>query len=233
MVHDLEIALDQQVLHPVLTDLARFAVGDQLVGVEGDVEIQIVVDHHLHRPRLGDAADVGVDRFAREPARRTVAVTVDPAPGSQLVEELRRHDLVVLLGHVAQSVFERDDRVVSVEVEAARRCAPDSGLERLRFGKLGQLDGENWIGHRILRVVIVTPCRRGAGGAGEQGEKGAGETGEPSQISDFPPTQPVCPQTWQPGRLPHKRSGIGCFVAHASRVPGGWEQSEMCACISS
>jgi len=44
LAHLLQILLDQPVLHPVLEHLAGLAVGDQLVGVQGDREIKIVVD---------------------------------------------------------------------------------------------------------------------------------------------------------------------------------------------
>ncbi len=36
VIHDLEVALDELVLHPVLADLAGFSIGHELVGVEGD-----------------------------------------------------------------------------------------------------------------------------------------------------------------------------------------------------
>ena len=155
VVHDLQVAFDQEVLHPVLADLARLAVGDQFVGVEGDVEVEVVVDHHLHGLRLGDAADVAVDGLAGDLSGRPVAVAVDPAAGSELLEKLGRDDFVVFGGHVAQGVRERDHRVVAVERVAAVGCAPDPGLELLRFGKFGQLDSQNWLGHRNLRSVIV------------------------------------------------------------------------------
>ena len=73
--HLLQVLLDQPVLHPVLEHLARLAVGDQLVGVEGDGEVQVVVDVELQRPRLEDAPvlvdgprlDVAVGVGARRP----------------------------------------------------------------------------------------------------------------------------------------------------------------------
>jgi len=134
VVHDLEVALDEQVLHPVLADLAGFTIGHQLVGVEGDIEVQVVVDHHLHGLCFGDAANVGVDGPAGDLAVGPEAVAVDPAPGAKLFEELRRHHLVVLFRHVTQRVLEGDDGVVAIEVIAAIRRPTDPGLEILGLG---------------------------------------------------------------------------------------------------
>ncbi len=177
VVHDLQVALDEQVLHPVLADLARLAVGHQLVGVEGDVEVEVVVDHHLHGPRLGDATDVGVDGPAGDPAGRPVAVAVDPAPGAQLLEKLRRHDLVVLLGDVAQRVLQRDDRVAAVEVAAARRRPPDPWCEDLRLGKLVQFDGQHGLAHFHLRDghCSAHPASESASASGIQLGNGGAE----------------------------------------------------------
>ena len=66
LVDDLEVLLDEAVLHPVLADLPGLAVGDELVGVEGDVEVEVVVDHHLEGPALDAAAPVLVDGHARD-----------------------------------------------------------------------------------------------------------------------------------------------------------------------
>ena len=63
---DLEVLLDQAVLHPVLADLAGLAVGGQLIGVEGDVEVEVVVDHDLDGPALDAGALVLVDGLAVE-----------------------------------------------------------------------------------------------------------------------------------------------------------------------
>ena len=42
-----EILLDQAILHPVLANLPGFAIRDQFVWIESDIETEIVVDHHL------------------------------------------------------------------------------------------------------------------------------------------------------------------------------------------
>ena len=59
-----EVFLDQAVLHPVLAHLAGLAVGDQLIGIEGDVEVQVVVYHHLEGLALDAGALVLVDGLA-------------------------------------------------------------------------------------------------------------------------------------------------------------------------
>ena len=100
VIHDLQVAFDQEVLHPVLADLARLTVCDQFVGVEGYVEVEVVVDHHLHGLRLGDAADVAVDGLSRDLSGRSVAIAVYPAPGLKLFEKLGSDDFVVFGGHV-------------------------------------------------------------------------------------------------------------------------------------
>ena len=84
-----QVLFDQEVLHPVLAHLARLAVGDELVGVERDVEVQVVVDHHLERASLRAAPPVLADGSAPEPALGAEPVAVDAASGPQLLQKLR------------------------------------------------------------------------------------------------------------------------------------------------
>ena len=72
--HDLQVLLDQAVLHPVLADLAGLTVGDQLIGIQSDIEVQVVVDHHLEGLALGALALVLLDGLAVDAALGTVAV---------------------------------------------------------------------------------------------------------------------------------------------------------------
>ena len=162
-LYQLEVALDEPVLHPVLADLPGLAVGDQLVRVERDLEVEVVVDHHLHGAPLEGGAAVGVHRPTPDPPRGAVAVAVDPAHGPQLIHELRRHRLVVGLGHVAEGVGQGDGGFTSVEGEPAARRAADPCLERLRLRQLGQLDVGGVAGHgRHLRCEHCSPARRSA-----------------------------------------------------------------------
>ena len=50
--HHLQYFLDEAILHPVLQTCPVSPVGHQLIGVEGHVEVQVVVDHHLEGPGL-------------------------------------------------------------------------------------------------------------------------------------------------------------------------------------
>ena len=60
---DFEVLFYQAVLHPVLAHLSRFTIGDEFVGIEGDVETEVVVDHHLKGLAL-DAACLCIRQWA-------------------------------------------------------------------------------------------------------------------------------------------------------------------------
>ncbi len=152
LIHDFEVPFDEQVLHPVLTDLTGFAVGDQFVGVECDVEIEIILDHDLHGPGLGDLAAVLLDRFAGEPACRTVAVTVDTAHRAQFFEEFGRHDLVVFFRNVAQRIFQGDRCVVAIEAK------PRLGARRIPASKL--LGSGSSVSSICVNPLMCTSTRR-------------------------------------------------------------------------
>ncbi|KAF5078551.1 hypothetical protein DSECCO2_139590 [anaerobic digester metagenome] len=61
---DLQILFNQAVLHPVLADLPRFAIGHQLVGIQRHVEIEVILDHDLKRLTLGAVALVLLNGLA-------------------------------------------------------------------------------------------------------------------------------------------------------------------------
>ena len=145
--HHLQVLLDEAILHPVLADLSGLPVGHQLIGVEGHVEVQVVVDHHLEGPGLHAVSPVLVDGPAPDPPLRAEAVAVDPAVLGQLPGKLRRHLLVVLGRDVAQGV------------------ADGQGLVRL--GEVGLPPGSPAAARhkgRVLRQLVVQPD--GHGGAG-------------------------------------------------------------------
>ena len=102
--HDLQILLDEPVLHPVLAHLARFAVGHQLIGIQGHVEIQVVVHHHLEGPGLCAVAPILVDGLAVKRALRPEAIPVDPAVLLQLPGKLPRHLQMVVRVDIPQGV---------------------------------------------------------------------------------------------------------------------------------
>ena len=77
----LQVFFDQAVLQPVLADAAGFTVGDQFIGVQGHLEIEIVVDHELKGFPGSAISPVLLDGPGVDSAGGTVAVGVNPPPG--------------------------------------------------------------------------------------------------------------------------------------------------------
>ena len=102
--HDLQILLDEPVLHPVLAHLPRLAVGHQLIGVQGHVEVQVVVHHHLEGLGLYAVAPILVDGLAVKRALRPEAISVDPAMLLQLPGKLPCHMQMMVRVDVPQGV---------------------------------------------------------------------------------------------------------------------------------
>ena len=102
--HDLQILLDEPVLHPVLAYLPRLAVGHQLIGVQGHVEVQVVVHHHLEGLGLYAVAPILVDGLAVKRALRPEAISVDPAMLLQLPGKLPCHLQMMVRVDVPQGV---------------------------------------------------------------------------------------------------------------------------------
>ena len=103
--HDLKILLDKLILHPVLADLSRLAVGDELVGIKGNVEIKIVLDHHLEGLALDAISLILADGLSVEPSLRTETVAVDTSVLLILLEELGGDLFMILLGDITESVL--------------------------------------------------------------------------------------------------------------------------------
>ncbi|MPM57010.1 hypothetical protein SDC9_103827 [bioreactor metagenome] len=99
-----QILLDETVLHPVLADLTGLAVGHQLVGVQGHVKVQVILDHHLEGLALDAAALVLVNGLAGQAALGTEAIAVDPAVFLQLLCKFLGHLGVVVGMDVPQGV---------------------------------------------------------------------------------------------------------------------------------
>ena len=136
--HDLQILLDQAILHPVLADLTGLAVGDQLIGIQSDVEVQVVVDHDLDGAALDADALVLVDGLAVQLALGTEAVAIDTAVLLQLLSKLLGHLLVMVGVDVTQSVL--------------------NGQSLVRLGQVGLTAGSTTVLRvhlRILRQVVV------------------------------------------------------------------------------
>ena len=102
--HDLQILLDEPVLHPVLAHLPRLAVGHQLIGVQGHVEVQVVVHHHLECLGLYAVAPILVDGLAVQLPLRPEAISVDPAMLLQLPGKLPCHLQMMVRVDVPQGV---------------------------------------------------------------------------------------------------------------------------------
>ena len=102
--HDLQIFLDEPVLHPVLAHLPRLAVGHQLIGVQGHVEVQVVVHHHLEGLGLYAVAPILVNGLAVKRALRPEAISVDPAMLLQLPGKLPCHLQMMVRVDVPQGV---------------------------------------------------------------------------------------------------------------------------------
>ena len=148
--HDLEIFADQTVLHPVLADLSGLAVGDKLIGIERDVEIQIVVDHHLKRPGFDAVSAVFVDGPAEKAALRAEAVAVNTAVLVQLLREFLRHLRVVVGMDITQRVADGEGLVGLSQMGFAARCAAAARNEGRIFRKLVvETDG-----HGLLNCLV-------------------------------------------------------------------------------
>ncbi len=138
---DLEISLDQTILHPVLADPAGFPVGHQFIGIQGHIEIQVVVDHDLEGLPGQAVACILLQGFGPDRSRGAKAVAVDPAPGSEFLEQFRGHGLVQGCGDIAQRVAERRLDSGPAQAQAPIGGPPDAGLE-VRHSRQGliQLD---------------------------------------------------------------------------------------------
>ena len=85
----LKVLLDESVLQPVVAHRPGLAIGDELVGIQRDVEVEVVVDLHLEGLALGAPAFVLVDGTAFDVTGWAPPIGVDAAVGAQLLEELR------------------------------------------------------------------------------------------------------------------------------------------------
>ncbi len=103
--HHLQVFFNEPVLHPVLTYLSRLAVGDQLVGVECNVKSEVVVDHHLKSFSLHASSLVRLNGFCLQIPFGAVAVSIDPAPRFQFIQELRCQGVMQCRWNIPQCIF--------------------------------------------------------------------------------------------------------------------------------
>ena len=116
----------EPVLHPVLADLPRLSVGDKFVGIEGDVETKVIVDHHLEGLAFDAIPFVFINGLRLQVALRTVAVAVDAPAGTEFFHKLRRQSFVQLRRDIAQCILQRRSRLRRGKRVATVGCPPDA-----------------------------------------------------------------------------------------------------------
>ena len=126
---DFEILFNKEVLHPVLADLPGLSVGDELVGIERHVEVEVVVNHYLEGLAFDALALIFVDGLAVEFSFRTEAIAVDTSVLLIFLQEFRRELFVVLLRNVAQRILERKHDFLIVENLSPVRSPSYAGLK--------------------------------------------------------------------------------------------------------
>ena len=126
---DFEVLLYQAVLHPVLAYLPRFAIGDELVGIEGDIETEVIVYHHLKGFALDATSFVLVNGLRLEVALRTITVTVNASACAEFFHKLGSKRLVQFFRDVAQSILQCRSRLRGVEGVATVGRPPDTFYE--------------------------------------------------------------------------------------------------------
>ena len=132
----LEIFFDQTVLHPVLADLTGFTVGGQLVRIQGNVKVQVVVDHDLESLAFDAVAFVLVDWFAVQLSCRAEAVAIDSAVLLQLLCKFLCHLLMMVRMDVAQCVFDCQRFVGFAQMGFSSGSAADAFFKGRIFWKL-------------------------------------------------------------------------------------------------
>ncbi len=92
-------------MHPVLANSTCLAVRDELIGIERDLEVEIVVNHDLECLALDTISFVLIDRFSVNTTFGTITVTVNLPVLIEFAQKLRRKLFMILFGNVAQCVF--------------------------------------------------------------------------------------------------------------------------------
>ena len=161
--HLFQVSLYESVLEPVLADLPGLAVGDQLIRIEGNFEVQVVVDHHLECLARQTVAFVLVDGLAVEVALGTIAVCIDTSVFLEFIHELGSKFLMKLLGHIAESVLEGDPGLSFCQTEASVRSSADPFLEfRIVRILVSQFDGhgvaDRLVVQHIISSLLCTAC---------------------------------------------------------------------------
>ena len=129
-----EILLDQEVLHPVLTNLAGFTISNKFIGIQRDIKTEIVVNHHLEGFSFKAISFVLVNWLCFQIALRTETVSVYAAARTQLFQKFGCQSLMHLFGHIAQRILKRQNGFLRSQGITAVRGAADAFL---KFGIFG------------------------------------------------------------------------------------------------
>ena len=81
----LQIEFDEPVLHPVLADLPGLAVGHEFIGVQRNINIQIIIDHHLKCFSFETIPLIFIDGPAGNFLWGPEAIPVNSSHGQQLI----------------------------------------------------------------------------------------------------------------------------------------------------
>ncbi len=103
--HLFEIFLNKVILEPVLANLACLAISDQFVGIKGDVEAEIVVDHNLESFSCEAFPFIFINRLGFEVACRAPAVGIYSASCAKLFQEFRSNLLMKFFRKISEGIF--------------------------------------------------------------------------------------------------------------------------------
>ncbi|KAF5038828.1 hypothetical protein DSECCO2_550230 [anaerobic digester metagenome] len=126
---NLKILFDKLILHPVLADLAGFAIGDKLIRIKRHFVIQVVINHDLKGFALNAVAFVCIDGLSVDALLGHKAVAVDTPAGHQLLQKFRCQPLMKLLRDIAQGIFQGQLDFPLVQRQLPLRCTANPILQ--------------------------------------------------------------------------------------------------------
>ncbi len=117
-----KIFFNQIILHPVLTHLTRFSVCNKFVWVKRNLEIKVVVDHHLNSASFCYPF-VFIDGFTEDSALRSISITVYLAICHQLFHKFRSQCFMQFFRYIPQCVFKSEFHLIIRKVQLSFRCS--------------------------------------------------------------------------------------------------------------
>ena len=136
--HFLKVFLDKSVLEPVLAYRTCLAVGNQLVWIEGNLEIQVVIYHNLKCFSCKAVSLVLVNWLAVNSSFRSVSVGIYSAICFKFLHEFRSQLFVKLFWYVSQCVLQRNLCLSLCKSEASVRGSSYS-LLKFRHFRISQI----------------------------------------------------------------------------------------------